>query len=242
MKKFLACFVLALLLVGVGQSRLLAGPIATISGIYDASATFGGGAYDTPTLVFHNTSGYDFTGAQVVLTGYQALNNGVTQTVSLGTMPNGMDSVLIWTNPTAGTISMPAGSVRVGPNSTYILAGSLFTYDYDDSYTTASKTVGNFSVTFTATLSGVGSLNGQPIFSVFSPTTNFTGGFVGWEGLDPTGLNETSFDAHSGTISGTLAEINIGTVPEPATLTMLGIGIAGMAGYGWRRKTQLAKT
>jgi hypothetical protein len=31
-------------------------------------------------------------------------------------------------------------------------------------------------------------------------------------------------------------QLLVATVPEPVTLTLLGIGIAGMAGYGWRRR------
>jgi PEP-CTERM motif len=34
--------------------------------------------------------------------------------------------------------------------------------------------------------------------------------------------------------------VGISDAPEPATLTILGIGIAGMAGYGWRRRKAAA--
>lgn len=186
--------------------------IATISGAYDACL------YDTPCLQFHNTTGFDFTNAQMVLKGYGAgtLNNGVTQTVSLPNLTANSDTNVVWNGPT--------------------VAGNLFAYDYDDTYgfkgpcpfpnpinAGLCAQVGNFSVTFTAMW------NGQPIYSVFSPTTNASGGFVGWEGIDPNGWSENPlYDVHTGSLTGVLAYIYEGTppnLPEPGALGMFGLGV-----------------
>ena len=223
----LAALAAAGVLACAGVQSANATTVATIVGAYDFSA------YDTPELIFSNTSGGSFVNVQMVLHGYQSgtLNFGVTQTVPLNDMPLGSTNV-IW------------GQIPGAPSGT--TPGNLTAYDYDDEWgntppgytnpnctvgTALCSLVGNFSVTFTATISG-GGFNGDPVFAVFSPTTNFTGGFVGWEGLDPTGLSETSFDEHSGTFSGTMAIIQIGTpppgVPEPSTWAMMMLGFAGL--------------
>lgn len=197
--------------------------IASIDGQYEAPGT-----YDTPSLIFHNASSFSFTNAQMVLTGYQGINNGVTQTVALPDMAANSDTIITWNGP-----------------------GPLFAYDYDDTQggpgpcpanpvnTGLCARVGNFSVTFTAIW------NGMSIFSQFSPHNNATGGFVGWEGLDPSGLSEDpNYDVHNGTLNGIMAYIDAGApssgfnpngIPEPATLLLTGISLAGLLSARRRR-------
>ena len=212
--------------------------VATISGGYDQDA------YDTPELIFNNSTGYDFTNAQIVLTPYQPGTDDYStpaQTVSLGTIGANSNDKVIWGN-----------------------AGPFFAYDWDDgwgndispSLVDASGNscvqpypyctfVGNFSVTFTANWANPAYNGGAgvEISSVFSPTTNATGAFVGWEGLDPNGLAETVYDAHTGAITGTLAYIDVGppsAAPEPATWVMMLIGIGGVGWTARRRSRPLA--
>jgi hypothetical protein len=51
---------------------------------------------------------------------------------------------------------------------------------------------------------------------------------VGWEGIDPSGWSENPlYDVHTGSLSGVLANIYVGTppsVPEPGVLGMFGFG------------------
>ncbi len=217
--------------------------VATIGGCYDC------GTFDTPSLIFNNTTGGTLTNAQMVLNGYQGQNNGLTETVVLGTLGSGSTQIF-WG-------SLPGVSGSTNP-------GNLSAYDYDDEYAGTSAIInsptcggggcvsgggptwyaqtGNFSVTFTAFVSG-GVYNGDAVFSVFSPNSNATGGFVGWEGLDPNGYSESSYDIHSGIVTGDLANISLGVppppagnVPEPGSLALLGIGLVGlMAGRRYRR-------
>ena len=265
---------LAFLIAG-GVSANAANPIATVYGIYDAedgvgdlpaSVTNGlavagdGGVYDSPTLFFVNPTGYTITNAQMVLTvsgavnsGQNTLNNGSTQTVSLGSLAASTVTEVTW-----------AG-------------GGLFAYDYDDEYSSnygqgiagnsgsaASDCtlntvgghpewsnfcapVGSFLVQFSGTLMGAGSNNGQSVAAVFAEY-DVNGVYTGWQGLDPLGWSENNlYDVHSGTVSGVLANIYLGTVgtvpgsptspvPEPASAALMLGGFGLVAAMLGRRR------
>ena len=271
---------LAISRVGTAQAQT----VATIYGVYDNSGfsslpgsvtsnpmasgrySNGGNQYDTPSLFFVNPSAYSITLAQMILSvttqanaGQQTLNQGVTQTMSLGTLNANSITEIDWNG---------AFTQR-----------NLFSYDYDDEYqgwngasfagnsgsfaqnctlnvpsqhpewTQFCAPVGNFTVAFTGILSGAGAANGQAVAAFFGEY-DVNGNYTGWQGLDDMGWSENAaVDVHAGSVSGVLANIQIGTLedidgspitatPEPATWTLMGTGLLGLAGFRRRMRAR----
>ena len=229
-------------LLGVSMSLGLAASahatlVATISGQY------GFPSGDTPNLFIHNSTGFDFTNVQIKAQAYNGSNALLAAGTDIdksdnsgGALPFHLTQIKNLPTILAGsdlTYSVLDGPAACGPGFSNM--GDLFATDYDDTYgCSASARPGNVKFTFTALW------NGDPIFAVFSPDVNATGGFLGFLGLDQTGNAESIFDAGGATAGtgqfGTLAQIFVGTpIPEPGTLALFGVAI-GALGFSQRRR------
>ena len=213
-------------LTAAGSAQALL--VATIGGQYVG---------DTPHIYINNSTASSFTSVQMKGQAYNGLNSLLAAGTDVDKTDNGGGAL-----PFHLTQIRNLADVGAGASFDFVFAdggqvcgpsgntGSLFAGDYDDSYgCSPAAQPGNATFTFTAIWEG------NPIFAVFSPAVNATGGYIGFLGLDPAGFAETSYD-NGGAASGVgqfgvLAEIFVGTppLPEPASVALVGLALAGLA-------------
>jgi hypothetical protein len=134
-------------------------------------------------------------------------------------------TMTVYTNFSTNVSVARAGNGGATDQNTYLLAANKFTAD-----TPGGVVVGN------VTRSGLGNA-----VSFGFNDGNFSAGTTSQVMIIRT--NAVTFDS-----LGTVALVDGGSgnviawepTPEPASLTMLGIGLIGMAGYGWHRRRQAA--
>lgn len=223
MKKFILCFAL----LGFLPFNAWAGVML--------------GTTPDPLLVNSSASSTTLSGPMDVTVASNASDTMAAWTVQLEITPlAGATGTLIFQTANQGPSPYIFGTNGFGVSAMITNAGSqLGANDFD------GLDGVNFTVTVPATLTNLLAINylasagasgkfgifavpGGPVNSVTNPALTY------WND----GNNNQSF---SGVAPGTNLQIGevdvtLASVPEPSTLTLLGIAIAGMAVWGWRRK------
>jgi hypothetical protein len=169
------------------------------------------------------------------------------------TPPGGSTSTIL-VRTSAGGFPIPpyigddSLSAWIGPNNDTFVDGPAGTYTYHTTFSLAGLNPATASISglwavdnegVSILLNGVSTGNSistpgaedPASFEIFHPFSITTGFVTGVNTLDFVVFNDGGPTALRVEMSGTAQ-----SVPEPTSLTLLGIGIAGIAGYGWRRR------
>jgi hypothetical protein len=207
------------------------------------AGTITNGSFETPVVPSGNFTSYSVGSAS--LTGWNVIG------------PSGTEVAIVSGSFSQNGVSFPAQDGNQwldltgnGSNSTEGVSQAVATTvgnRYQLSYYIGNTTGGGvFGTTSTVNVS----LNGAPTFadtnSTVSPTTQnweqFTHTFVA--GTSTTTLafqnGDPSTDNDNGLDNVVLTDLGPAATPEPATLTLVGVIIVGLTGYGWRRRKSAA--
>jgi hypothetical protein len=169
-----------------------------------------------------------------------------------GPIPNGYGGFSSWSNfwVAAGSDYSPANGFTNGtvstPNVAFNLSGNAATigtggplFNFVSAYLTGAWR-NNLNVEVQGYVGGLGGTKKYDTTVVVSTNPSlFTFNYNGIDTLRFLSSGGTAAFLPNG--DGTeFAMDNFTTTPEPASLTLLGIGIAGLAAYGWRKRRQAA--
>jgi hypothetical protein len=205
--------------------------VATWSGIFPSETTIGN--FNVEAAMQGNSPG-TAPQSKILTSTLDLLNNtGSTQTIVVAFGQTG------FTLPVSATSSIFMNS-HVG--GSVVTGSSLNTMSFE-SYVDQSNGLGHLGVpgTFntnaqtptitTGSFDSDASKNIGPLAANYSITQYVT--------ITLGAGAEINFSANT-TLSQDATIETLGSAPEPASMTLLGIGIAGLAGYGWRRRKQAA--